>query len=1370
MLTIATARIKKLFSKLSLIFLTLLFVSPVNANNSIPDELKKWEAWVLKDSATSQCPFLYNNKKNICAYPDSLTLNLKRKSANFNQVWHVYAQSWLTLPGDHIHWPKNVKVNGKVHAVISRNNKPVVRLNKGRYDIAGDFSWHQQPKSISIPEETGIVKLKINQQNIPLPDLRNGKLWLKSSNTKLSKNNYLDIQIYRKIVDTIPLRVVTHINLNVAGQQRELKLDGALLDSFKVASLRGRLPAQIDNEGKLKIQIRPGRWQIEVTSYNTKELKHLTLPNYNKSWPKDELWVLDHQAHLRLIKVIDKNSIDPNQTQIPHRWKTLPAYSMKIGDSLKFDVIKRGNPDPEPNQLSLTKKIWLDFNGEGYTINDKINGKLSRDWRLNASEVKLGQVTLNGKPQPITEDKKQQGVEVRHGQLNLSADSRIDGGLRTLSASGWDINFNKVKATLYLPAGWKLISLNGANSNKTWLKKWTLLDLFMVLITAIAIHKLFGLKWGIVTLITLALAWHTRNSPQYIWINLIIAIAVLRVLPAGRFYNMLNNYRLISSVILVLVILPFMVDQVRTTLYPQLEFNYSVAQSPNYNVGKRNIISKPASIEEEMQEPARSLSLSDTKARFKQKVEKHSLSSRGYELKKIARIDPDAMIQTGPGLPSWTLHRYPLSWDGPVRKGQTISMVLLSPVMHGVFKILQMALIILLAWKLIDVSSLKLPNLSNTSKNSGVNVLATVGLLGLLLVGNPATVEAAYPSQALLNELKQELTKPAKCLPHCASIESMNIKLLANKLTIKLRIHAEEDVLLPLPIPVKQWIPSKIDVDGKQTSGLVRHNKNNLWLHSKKGTHTVNVTGTVRHLNQLQFDFPLKPYDISLNINGWTAEGMDKVTHKISVLTFLRKVDKSNQSDITKVEQSDIPVYAQVSRSLQLGLEWVVTTHVQSLSGTAFPVILNVPLLKGESVITDNITVKNNHAVISLNNNRSSYSWTSKIEIADKIELQASQKENLIEKWELDASPVWHINLSGIPVIYHKRRGNNWSPEWQPWPNEKVMISVSKPLGVVGKTLTIDSSTLSLTPGAQITTAKLNFNLRSSLGGQHVIQLPKEVDLQTVKINNQNVPIRNTAEGLSLPVNPGNQKIEISWQEDRGISNVFHSSSVNLGSESVNNAINIKPGYNRWLLYTSGPSIGPAILFWGMLVVIILISYGLGLIKGTPLNSLQWVLLGFGLSASGPWGLVIVAVCIFALRARGNLNLDDISWKKFNIIQVGLFLLVFVTVSTLLSVIEQGLLGSPDMQIQGNGSSAYQLNWFSDRINELIPSAMFISVPLYVFRLLMLVWSIWLAFAVVKWAQWSWSNYAKGGYWKSKPVNKNIKEEKNDDLDIKKLE
>lgn len=1368
MLMTATVLIKKLFLNIMFPIILFLAVAPlVNANDNIPPDLKKWEAWVLKDMPSVQCPVTYNQNKIFCAYPDFLSIDMKNKSGSFHQIWNVYAKSWISLPGDNTIWPKNVQVNGKSHPVISRNNVPSMQLQKGRYRISGNFNWQQRPKSLSIPQETGLIKLTIDNKNVHLPDFRDGKLWLKTTNIKSHQNNHLDIQVFRKITDTIPLRVITQIKLNVSGQQREVILNGALLPDFTPSSITSRLPSQIDKKGRLKIQLRPGIWMIDVASFNPQQLKNISLPVYKKIWPKSEIWVFNQQPQLRLIKVINKNSIDPNQTQLPQNWKSLPAYSMQTGETLNFDVLKRGNPEPEPDQLSLSRKIWLDFNGDGFTVNDTIKGKLSRQWRLNASGINLGQVTLNGKPQFITENKeKQQGVEVRHGKLDLSADSRIEGKPRTISATGWDIDFNKVQAILYLPAGWKLMSLSGANSNRTWFKKWTLLDLFIVLITAIAVYKLFGLKWGVIALVTLTLVWHVQGAPQYIWINLIIAVALLRVLPKGRLYKMLNNYRLLSSILLIVIILPFMVNQVRTTLYPQLEFNNVMSTTAHYRQNEKPVFAMFAQDTPALQkaeemlpvpEPEMSESLSDQWSPARKRVKKFSLSSGAYESRQIARLDPDAMIQTGPGLPSWTLHQYPLYWDGPVRKGQNISMSLLSPAMHGIFKILQIVFVLLFAWRLLDVSSFKLPKHPSLTMGGITSSTMTICVLSFLFSVMPSPAEAAFPPQALLDELKKELIKPAECLPQCASIESMSIDLSEQQLDIRLRIHAEEDVLLPLPIPVKQWIPGKIRVDDKEATGLIRKNNSVLWLHTVKGSHFVTISGRVTHLNQLQFSFPLKPHAIRLKTTGWSSEGMDKESHKITALTFLRIIDKNKSSGFSEIEQSEIPVYAEVIRTLELGLDWYVTTHVRGISGTAYPVILNIPLLDGESVVTDNIKVKDKYAVITLNNHRRSYSWTSKLENSTEIKLQASKQEKFIEKWILDASPVWHIEFKGTPVIYHQRQGHNWRPEWQPWPGEEITINVSRPEGVKGKTLTIDSSTLTLTPGEQITTAKLLFNLRSSLGGQHIIHLPTGADLQAVKINNQNMPIQNTEEGLSLPVSPGNQKIDIDWREARGMSTFFHSSKIDLGSNNVNNAISIKPGYSRWVLFTSGPTIGPAVLFWGMLIVIVIIAYALGRIKGTPLNSLQWILLGLGLSASGPWGLVIIAGCIFALRARGNIKTDDMSRRLFNFIQVGLVILIFISVSTLLTVIEQGLLGSPDMQITGNGSSSYQLNWFSDRIGSTIAETTIISVPVYVYRLMMLVWSIWLAFAVIKWAQWGWGNYTKQGYWKSASKNKSEK-------------
>jgi len=1350
-----------IFSLLSMFIGFSFYVSPANALNTdnVPDALQQWVPWVIKDQPSILCPVIYNQNKKLCAYPSSLKIRVKGKEGKFTQQWGVQAPSWITLPGDDKNWPSQVTVNDKIHPVIKHNGKPSLYLNEGKYIVKGQLNWHQAPKSITIPYDTGRVELIVDKKNIPVPDFRQGKLWLKTTDIVKSQNNRLDIQVFRKITDTIPLQLTTQLKLDVSGQPREIILEGALLANFKPKIINSRLPSQLDSQGRLKIQIRPGQWTLDIMSFQSQSLTSIALPEFNDSntspWPETEIWVLDAQPQLRLIKVINKNSIDPNQTHLPSSWKSLPAYTMAKGESLNFDVIKRGNSEPEPDQLTLTKKIWLDFDGKGLTVNDKINGQLSSQWRLNVIDgMSLGQVTLNGQPQFITQNKQnQQGVEVRHGQLNLSADSRMESDTRSFSATGWDMDFNKVTGTLYLPAGWQLLSLSGANTH-AWIDQWTLLDLFMVLITAIAIYKMWGVSWGVISLVALILVWHESMSPQYIWINLAVAAVLIRSLPSGRFFRFVKGYQMVAAIVLVLILLTFMVTQIRTALYPQLVFDNMQVSQPLYaqNVqiaSPPSLMQAPVEMASRAREEIASSSYSD-KLRFKQKraiaVEKKS---------KMISVDPDAVIQTGPGLPSWSLHEYRLWWDGPVRADQTLSMILLSPAVHSLLNIVRVALVLLLAWRLLNLNAFKPSNFSKGSKNNAsVTAGSAPAFIGLILFGGflstaPIQSQAAFPDKALLDQLKKEITKPAKCLPNCAAIENMNIDLSANNLTVTLKVHAQEKTLIPLPIPIKQWMPDNISVNEKPAKGLIRRDESTLWIQVGRGTHQVILSGRAAFLNQLQFVFPLKPHDITTKIQNWTMEGWDEQTHKISALSFLRVIDKKNAAQLSELEQNEISVYAKVSREIELGLDWQVTTTVSGMSGSAYPVILSVPLLKGESVISENIKVKNQYAIITLSQHRRTVRFSSKLAIHDRIELQASEQGQFIEKWTLSSSPIWHIQTEGIPVIYHQRNSGSFRPEWQPWPGEKIAIDVSRPQGIKGNTVTIDYSTLTLTPGEQITTAKLQFNLRSSLGGQHTIQLPENVTLQTVSINNQAMPIRETAQGLSLPISPGNQKIEIIWREARGVSTIFNSSTVDLGSNSVNSVITIKPGNNRWVLFASGPKMGPAVLFWGMFIVILIIAAGLGHIKETPLNTLQWIILGIGLSASQPGAVVIIAGSIFALRYRSTLDVTQMSRVKFNGFQILLIILIFLSITSLLAAIEQGLLGSPDMQITGNGSSMYQLNWYADRINSSLSSAMMISVPVYIYQLMMLAWSIWLAFALIKWAQWGWEQFSKQEYWRS---------------------
>ena len=41
------------------------------------------------------------------------------------------------------------------------------------------------------------------------------------------------------------------------------------------------------------------------------------------------------------------------------------------------------------------------------------------------------------------------------------------------------------------------------------------------------------------------------------------------------------------------------------------------------------------------------------------------------------------------------------------------------------------------------------------------------------------------------------------------------------------------------------------------------------------------------------------------------------------------------------------------------------------------------------------------------------------------------------------------------------------------------------------------------------------------------------------------------------------------------------------------------------------------------------------------------------------------------------------------------------------------------------------------------------STPLFVFRLLMLAWAVWLACALIAWLRWGFDSLTEGGAWRS---------------------
>ena len=1334
--------------------------------DDVPAPLKPWVPWILDKHDDWGCPFLYNDaKQRICAWPSRLILTVTSNGGSFVQEWNVIRKTTVTLPGERAFWPQQVSRNSQSLIVRDHRGRPTVELPKGKQMIRGSWKWTHIPESLLLPKETALLDVTMNNNAISFPQIdTKGRLWFRpqaASSSSSETSNTLEVRVFRKLIDEIPFRFVTQLQIIVGGQAREIVFADIIQPGMQPLAFESPIPVQIDTRGKLRLQARAGEWTVTVTAASLAPIHSLTVPERPQPWPAEEIWVVDARPALRVVEITGGQSVDPQQTLLPEAWQAFPAYVMTPGTAMTLTEQRRGNEQPGTDRVALTRELWLDFDGQGYTVRDQIQATLAQAWRLTVQpSMQLGRVELNGQPHVITRLPKmeQEGVEVRRGEITMVAESRMEAVGPTIPALGWDADAHSVSAALHVPPGWRVLHAGGVDQAvHTWITQWTLLDMFLVLIAAVAVARLWSWPWGILAGLTLALVYHEPDAPVWVWGHVLAAVALVRVLPSGWWNMMVQGYRLVSVIALLAIALPFIVQQVRVGLYPQLEYPWqriAVETRPQLAEGITSS-ARETSVVEELEADRLESQMEQKESRLSKRMVKdprrdQSLSdSLGSSyLKSYA---PDVAIQTGPGLPRWEWNRVDLHWSGPVARDQQLSIWYLSPSMTLIMLLVQVVGVGILLWRVLDNQSKIWPwgRSPHTPKATVATAgfIAVVGAIVLLL--SSSISHAEIPSPELLKELEERLLAPPSCLPACADIPILHLTANAESLRMRMTIHAHEPVAVPIPGSSSQWRPHQIFVNGKPATGLSQIKHGQIWVDLLPGHHQVVMEGALPNQASLALSLPLRPHKVTADVTGWTLHGIGKegVPENQVHLRREKTLKRSAQTAATTWQPQAIPPLVQIIRTIHIGLEWSMQTVVQRLSPKGSAFALSIPLVPGETVMTERVTVKDNQVQLQVDPHTMRKAWQSQLTPTAALLLTASTETSWVEIYRLDVSPLWHPTFEGIPAVHPKSPKQAAIPEWRPWPGESITVRFVQPVGVEGATFTVESSHLTWQPGQRATDGTLMASFRSSQGRQHSIQLPQDTKVESVTIDGTPQPIHQDDQLVTFPLRPGQQTVEVTWQELRGMQTRFVTSPVDLGIESVNAQVTVSVPPNRWVLWVNGPSLGPAVLLWGILIVMIGVAVVLGRLSFAPLPAWQWILLGLGLSQIPILAALAVVGWFSAMAWRRLVTPKVLPAWSFNLLQISLAFLTLLAGMCLIWAIQTGLVGQPDMGVIGNGSSARHLEWFQDRADTMLPQGTVVSLPLWVYRVSMLLWALWLALAVVSWIRWGWQSWTAGGYW-----------------------
>ncbi|MCP4809024.1 MAG: hypothetical protein GY884_27120, partial [Proteobacteria bacterium] len=243
---------------------------------------------------------------------------------------------------------------------------------------------------------------------------------------------------------------------------------------------------------------------------------------------RDEVWVWKPDEQLRAVNLSGMSMIDPTRTALPEAWRGGTTMLAPPGSTLTLEVTRRGEPEPAPNQVSLSRTIWLDLDGDGYTIKDRLSGQMRQGWRMNyIGQGELGRAsdTSSGSDLLITTDPEdgETGVELRSSAVTIEAEIRAQQGHGTFDAVGWDHDVQRLDTTLHLPPGWSVLAARGVDELPgTWVDSWSLFEFFLLIMIAFSMGRLFGWPWGVISALALLVSHEWRaDAPYYIWFHLV---------------------------------------------------------------------------------------------------------------------------------------------------------------------------------------------------------------------------------------------------------------------------------------------------------------------------------------------------------------------------------------------------------------------------------------------------------------------------------------------------------------------------------------------------------------------------------------------------------------------------------------------------------------------------------------------------------------------------------------------------------------------------------------------------------------------------------------------------------------------------------
>lgn len=609
-----------------------------------------------------------------------------------------------------------------------------------------------------------------------------------------------------------------------------------------------------------------------------------------------------------------------------------------------------------------------------------------------------------------------------------------------------------------------------------------------------------------------------------------------------------------------------------------------------------------------------------------------------------------------------------------------------------------------------------------------------ITVIGLLVSINSW---AQYPKDFSLEDLDKQINKQEECsnLP-CSSLNAITLNSSDKGLVLTFSIDARIDSIQTLPINLN-------DINLKE---VLLNNKPWSAIEVKDGK--LSVVG-LKGKNELSLIFTLKgqSMEISEYEKSFVNLSKDSRIHvenkENSYLVSMSKSSSVGSDNLSVSKYQSLPLF-EVFRVLKMEDKWTLHTTVKPLTSDSNLVSQNMEIdaFPGETTLSNDIHIENGKIKLSLSSQ--GLEWDSVVEPSNELKINGNK--DYLNKLQVLNTTNWLVSSSSLAPI--ARATNNQyasSDEWLFWANDKLDLNVLKPVAIKGETLALQSSHLLMdTSNNQYT---YEYTIKSSLGDKIQLTIAPQLKLKKLFINEQDTPFSINKDLVSVAINAGVSNIKLILDTQESLSFWYQAPQIKLNVSGTNYSQDLVTPQDRWVLWTGGSNIHASILLWGILICCVIFAYPLS--KGVgPLSWVAWSLLLMGMSQSSEGGIYTMIIWFMLLKYKEKKGVDISKRWIFNIYQI---FLVFMTISVVGNVVEtiaNGLLNYPHLFLEGSQTTPDNIHWYSEQLSQFNP--WMISLPMWTYRTLMFLWSLWFAFNVMNWLKWAWEAFSTGGLWRSK--------------------